>query len=196
MQAGARALWPYAAAMALVVLASNIGVQHPVSAFGLGETLTYGALTYPLAFLVVDLCNRRFGARATRRVVAVGFACAVALSLVFATPRIALASGAAFLAANLLDVAVFDRLRAASWWLPPLVSSTLSSALDTALFFSLAFAGDPEMSTPVTLAGASAPLWVKLALADFGVKLALALLCLAPYRFAVAREPAAEARAA
>ena len=161
-------LLPSIAAMAAIVLASNILVQYPLTAFGLGDVLTYGAFTYPFAFLVTDLTNRWFGPAKARLVILVGFAVAVALSLWLADARIAVASGAAFLTAQMLDVTVFNRLRAGSWWRAPLVSSTVGSALDTALFFSLAFAG-----TDVP--------WVTLALGDFAVKMAMALAALVPY---------------
>ncbi|HUG60237.1 MAG TPA: queuosine precursor transporter [Methylomirabilota bacterium] len=156
------------AAMAAVVLASNILVQYPFLLFGLGDLLTWGAFTYPFAFLVTDLTNRWYGPAATRRVVYVGFALAVVLSLVFSDPRIAVASGSAFLTAQLLDVAVFNRLRDDIWWKAPLVSSTIGSAVDTAVFFSLAFAGT---GLP----------WMTWALGDFTVKMAMALIALAPY---------------
>lgn len=168
-------------AMTAIVVAANIGVQHPVRAFGLEHHLTWGALVYPVSFLVTDLTNRRYGVEVARRLVAVGFVCAVALSIWLATPRIAIASGAAFLAGQLLDVTVFDRLRRLAWWRAPLVGSLVGSAIDTALFFSLAFAGDAAMSAPVPLFGAAAPLWVSLAVWDFAVKVAVALLALAPY---------------
>src|SRR5690606_19108996 len=111
------------AAMTLVVLASNILVQYPFTSFGLGDWLTWGAFTYPFSFLVTDLSNRRFGSRGARRIVYVGFLLAVILSVVLATPRIAIASGAAFLTAQLLDIRIFARLRDKAWWLPPFVSS-------------------------------------------------------------------------
>jgi uncharacterized PurR-regulated membrane protein YhhQ (DUF165 family) len=150
--------------MTVFVTASNLLVEIHISAW-----LTYGALTYPGAFLVTDLTNRALGPAAARRVIYVGFALAVALSLVLATPRVALASGCAFLVAQLLDVIVFGRLRDRVWWAAPLVSSTLASAVDTALFFSLAFA-----FTDVP--------WVTLGIGDFGVKLAIALFMLIPFR--------------
>ena len=152
------------AAMAIIVSASNFLVQFPIN-----DWLTWGALTYPVAFLVTDLTNRSLGAAAARRVIYVGFACAVALSIGLATPRIALASGSAFLVAQLLDVFVFNRLRGQVWWMAPLVSSGLGSAVDTALFFSLAFA-----FTPVP--------WQTLAMGDFGLKLVLASVMLLPFR--------------
>jgi len=174
-------------AMALVVTASNILVQVPFN-----DWLTWGAFTYPFAFLVTDLANRLAGPATARRVVLAGFAVAVAMSIWLATPRIAIASGTAFLAAQLLDVAVFDRLRGGRWWRAPVVSSVIGSALDTTIFFSLAFAaafaaiGPNEPwaleAVPVLGWGPVAPLWVSLAIGDFGVKLALAALALVPYR--------------
>lgn len=179
------------AAMTLVVLASNILVQHPVAFAGLSDYLTWGAFSYPFAFLVTDLSNRRFGPKGARRVVYAGFVLAVLLSAVFATPRIALASGSAFLAAQLLDIAIFSRLRGLAWWLPPFASSVVSSALDTAIFFSLAFYCGPlpglglTVSDALGLAGiadsCTALPWTSLAAADYAVKLALAALSIAPY---------------
>src|SRR5690606_3419125 len=128
------------------------------------DWLTWGAFTYPVAFLVTDLTNRTLGPRAARIVIAAGFALAVALSLLVHW-RIALASGSAFLTAQLLDVSIFNRLRQAQWWKAPLVSSALSAVVDTALFFSIAFAGT---GTP----------WMQWALGDLGVKLAMAALML------------------
>ena len=170
-----------ALAMTFVVVASNILVQYPFEPLGLGDYLTWGAFTYPVAFLVTDLSNRRYGAGMTRRLVAVGFVIAVALSIWLATPRIALASGTAFLVGQLLDIAVFNRFRRQSWWRAPLIGSVFGSVIDTALFFSLAFAGDVEMSGPVDFVGLSLPLWQSLAICDFLVKMLLALLALVPY---------------
>lgn len=158
------ALWLPMAAMVAVVVGSNFAVQVPIN-----DWLTWGAFTYPLSFLVTDLSNRAFGAARARRVVLVGFAVGVALSVAFAGWRIGAASGTAFLAAQLLDVHVFDRLRQGTWWRAPLVSSVLASVLDTAVFFSLAFAGT---GLP----------WVTWGIGDLAVKLAMALACLAPYR--------------
>jgi hypothetical protein len=176
--------------MALVVLASNILVQYPVQAFGLADYLTWGAFTYPFAFLLVDLTNRHFGATRTRQVVYIGFVIAVALSAYFATSRIAIASGTAFLVANLLDVYLFDRLRDRVWWLPPFLSSVVSSALDTAIFFSFAFHCGPVAGTTISallggvgiadVCDAGVP-WQTLAIADYLVKLALAALFILPY---------------
>ncbi len=179
------------AAMALVVLASNILVQYPIEAFGLADYLTLGAFTYPLSFLVTDLSNRRFGPGGARRVVYVGFVLALLLSALFATPRIAIASGSAFLAAQLLDIAIFQRLVRQAWWLPPFVSSVISSALDTAIFFSLAFycgavpGSEATISSLLGLVGIAdrcIPLpWTTLAATDYLVKLAMAALAIAPY---------------
>ncbi|MDH3712949.1 MAG: queuosine precursor transporter [Gammaproteobacteria bacterium] len=155
-------------AMTVIVTASNFLVQYPIN-----DWITWGALTYPVAFLVTDLTNRRLGAQSARRVVYVGFALAVILSIVLATPRIAIASGSAFLIAQLLDVYVFNRLREARWWLAPLVSSALGSVVDTALFFTLAFAGSGDP-------------WITWALGDLGVKLAVALIMLVPFRLLIA----------
>lgn len=152
------------AAMVVVVTAANILVQ-----FAINDWLTWGAFTYPLSFLVTDLTNRRLGPAAARRVVIAGFAVAVVLSAVLATPRIAMASGLAFLVAQLMDVQIFDVLRRRAWWLPPFVSSTIASAVDTALFFAVAFAG-----TTVP--------WVTLGIGDYGVKLLMALVLLLPFR--------------
>jgi queuosine precursor transporter len=179
------------AAMAVVVLASNILVQYPFAHAGFGDYLTWGAFSYPFAFLVTDLSNRRFGPLIARRVVYVGFVLAVALSVYFATPRIAIASGSAFLAAQLLDIAIFTRLRGQAWWLPPFASSVISSGLDTAIFFSVAFACGPVPGLGLTIGdmlaaggvadSCTALPWVNLAIADYLVKLALAALSLAPY---------------
>ena len=189
------AAWPFVAAMAATVVASNILVQFPFNHFGLGEILTWGALSYPIAFLITDLTNRRFGPQVARRVVLVGFVFAVVLSVWLATPRIALASGSAFLAAQLLDITVFDRLRQQAWWQPPLFSTVVSSALDTVMFFSIAFAamfafldtsvglqdGSLVFSVPLLGFGADVPLWVSLAAGDFCVKLLMGFAMLGPY---------------
>ena len=151
------------AAMTVVVTASNYFVQFPIN-----DWLTWGAFTYPVSFLVTDLTNRRLGSARARQVVYAGFAVAVVLSVILATPRIAIASGAAFLVAQLMDVAIFDRLRRGAWWRAPFVSSLLASAADTALFFGLAFA-------------ATGLPWVTWAVGDFAVKVAMALVMLIPY---------------
>ncbi len=186
-------------AMAAVVVASNILVQ-----FLFGNWLTWGAFTYPLAFLVTDIMNRVYGVSAARRVVFVGFLVGVGCSLVgtqimgefgpLVTLRIAVGSGIAFLTAQLLDVAIFDRLRGGKWWQAPVFSSIIGSSVDTALFFSIAFSGTLTFLEPgndVSWAGEMlpllglgpvVPLWVSLAVADWGVKLAIALLALIPFR--------------
>lgn len=162
------------AAMMVIVASANVLVQYPVN-----DWLTWGALTYPISYFITDLTNRLRGPQAARRVVWAGFALAVVLSAVLATPRIALASGTAFLVSQLLDVRVFDRLRGRAWWQPPLFSSVVGSAVDTALFFALAFAG-------------TAMPWVTLAIGDYGVKVAIALLMLLPWWWAVRRTAAKE----
>lgn len=191
-------------AMAMVVVASNILVQ-----FLLGDWLTWGALTYPLAFFVTDVTNRLHGPVAARRVVYMGFLVGLSCSLVgtqiegsfgpLVSLRVAIASGTAFLVGQLLDITIFNRLRAMNWWLPPLASSLIGSAVDTIVFFSLAFSGSlsflaPQVDVawanlPVALLGQGPvlPLWVSLAIADFSVKIALALVTLVPFRMIVAR---------
>lgn len=186
-------------AMAAIVVASNILVQ-----FLFGQWLTWGAFTYPLAFLVTDVMNRVYGVSAARKVVFAGFLVGVACSLIgtqimgefgpLVTLRIALGSGLAFLTAQLLDVAIFDRLRNGSWWKAPVVSTIVGSSVDTALFFTIAFAGaltfvEPANDVswagevlPLLGFGPEAPLWVSLAVADWMVKLSLALIALAPFR--------------
>ena len=185
--------WPFIAAMAFIVVISNILVQIPFAHFNLGELLTWGAFTYPFAFLINDLTNRRFGPAAARKVVLVGFLIAVVLSIYFATPRIAIASGSAFLLAHLLDVAVFNRLRENAWWMPPLVSSVIGAAVDTVIFFGLAFAPrfagldfafgmeDGSLGFPAGIFGIAMPLWISLAIGDFLVKVLISLVALVPY---------------
>jgi uncharacterized PurR-regulated membrane protein YhhQ (DUF165 family) len=188
------------AAMIAVVTASNILVQFPVEAdlgpIHLGDILTWGAFTYPFAFLVSDLTNRYDGPGRARAVVLVGFAVALCLSAYLSTPRIAIASATAFLVGQLLDIAVFSRLRNRFWLLPPLSASLLGSLIDTAIFFSIAFApafgaidiwfgmadGSLGMGAPWLGVGAEVPLWLSLASGDFSVKFLAALLLLMPYR--------------
>ena len=191
-------------AMAAIVVASNILVQ-----FLFGNWLTWGAFTYPLAFLVTDIMNRAYGAQAARRVVFAGFIVGVICSLIgtqimgefgpLVTLRIALGSGIAFLTAQLLDVAIFSALRDGKWWRAPLASTLIGSTVDTALFFTIAFsasltfmkpANDVSWAgevLPVLGMGPEAPLWVSLAIADWGVKLSLALIALIPFRVITAR---------
>lgn len=191
-------------AMAVVVVASNILVQHL-----LGQWLTWGALTYPFAFLVTDLMNRLYGPGPARRVVVAGFLVGVVCSLIgsqihgeygpLVTLRVALGSGTAFLAAQLVDVAIFDRLRGGRWWRAPLASTLVGSSLDTAIFFTIAFSatfnalepgnvpGWAQDVLPLLGVGPSLPLWVSLGVADWLVKLSLAVLALVPFRVIVGR---------
>lgn len=197
-------LMPAILAMAIIVVASNILVQ-----FLLGDWLTWGAFTYPFAFLVTDITNRLMGASSARRVVLVGFGVGLVCSLIgtqimgefgpLVTVRVAMGSGLAFLCAQLLDVYVFDRLRQGSWWKAPLVSTLFGSSLDTALFFTIAFSAGLTMlepandvswanaELPLLGVGPDAPLWVSLAVADWGVKLLLAMVALLPFRIMIAR---------
>ena len=151
--------------MALVVVISNIAVSYPIN-----DWLTWGALTYPIAFLVTDITNRLFGVARARTVVYAGFLIGVILSLWAADMRIALASGSAFLIAQLLDITIFDKLRQKTWWKAPLISTIISSAVDTLLFFSIAF-----LATGLP--------WVTWAIGDYGAKLAMAAILLMPFRF-------------
>jgi uncharacterized integral membrane protein (TIGR00697 family) len=195
-------------AMAAIVVASNILVQ-----FLFGQWLTWGAFTYPLAFLVTDLMNRIYGAAAARKVVLAGFITGVICSLIgtqimlqgdgytfpAVTLRIALGSGLAFLTAQLMDVTIFDRLREGAWWRAPLASTLIGSSLDTAIFFTIAMSAQLSFLEPgndVSWAnevlpllgtGPEAPLWVSLAVADWMVKLSLALIALIPFRMIVKR---------
>ena len=186
-------LLPFVATMAFIVVVSNVLVQYPFGYFGLQDILTWGAFSYPFAFLVNDLTNRRFGTSAARKVVAIGFVIAVILSVYFATPRIAIASGSAFLVAQLIDAGIFDRLRSGLWWKPPLFSTIIGSAVDTTLFFGLAFAPlfagidamfgmeDGSLGFPAGIFGFAMPLFASLAIGDFLVKLAIGLVALIPY---------------
>jgi hypothetical protein len=171
-------------------------VQGRIGGIDLANILTWGAFTYPAAFLVTDLTNRHFGPGMARTVVLFGFAIAVVWSVFLATPRIAIASGLAFLFAQFLDVAIFNRLRAhPRWWRAPFLSSVVGSVLDTVLFWGVAFSagfafvdalfGTPDGSlgfaTPLWDIGPEVPLWVSLALGDFLIKMIVALALLAPY---------------
>ena len=188
---------PGVIAMAIIVVASNILVQYQ-----LGNWLTWGAISYPIAFLVTDIMNRVYGTQAARRVVLVGFVTGLLCSLVAAgfdktTLRIAIASGAAFLSAQLMDIAVFNKLRKYNWWLPPLAASLVGSVMDTAVFFSIAFAAElaplfphddvfwANEQVPLLGSGPVLPLWISLAVADWLVKLAQAVLALVPFRILV-----------
>ena len=204
----------FAATMAAVVLISNILVQFPVElsigSYALGDILTWGAFTYPVAFLVTDLVNRAYGPSMARRVVFGGFATAIIASIIvppvlydfgwigFETEagrlqRVAIASGLAFLCGQLLDVTLFNHFRAQSWWKAPIIGSVLGSAADTAVFFTSAFAAvfvvlgpiDPFASEPALFLGlydSGLPRWVSWAIGDFTVKLLIAAITLVPYR--------------
>ena len=199
-------LLPGILAMAAIVVASNILVQ-----FLLGDWLTWGAFTYPIAFLVTDVMNRVYGVQAARKVVFAGFLTGIACSLIGsqimlefgpAVPlRIALASAIAFLTAQLLDVSIFDRLRGGTWWRAPLASTLVGSIVDTALFFTIAFSASVTLfganadaainwaweGVPFLGQGAVVPLWVSLAVADWAVKLGVALIALIPFRMIVTK---------
>ena len=199
-----RSTLPGILAMAAIVVASNVLVQ-----FLYGQWLTWGAFTYPLAFLVTDVMNRVYGAAVARRVVLVGFVVGLICSLIgtqimgefgpLVTVRIAIGSGCAFLIAQLIDVSIFAALKEGRWWRAPLISTLIGSTLDTVLFFSIAFSGalsfvhpatDVSWASeilPVLGAGPDAPLWVSLAVADWMVKLTLALIALIPFRIITAR---------
>ena len=218
MRSKTASVLPFILAMALVVVASNILVQFPVEGqvgpLSLADILTWGAFTYPFAFLVTDLANRRFGPAFARKVVFAGFVVAVLCSLVIPPwlysmgigfesepgrlARIAAASGSAFLFAQLLDVTIFNRLRRQTWWRAPVVSSLLGSVIDTVIFFSIAFAalfafagpGDGFASEAAPLLGTfglAVPRWVSWAVGDLSVKLLIAILALIPYRLIMAR---------
>ena len=202
--------------MAAVVVASNILVQ-----FLFGQWLTWGAFTYPLAFLVTDVMNRLYGAKAARKVVFAGFVVGVICSLIgtqimlqgdgytypAVTLRVAIGSGLAFLTAQMMDVAIFDRLREGAWWRAPLASTLVGSALDTAIFFTIAFSGalsflEPGNDVswageilPLLGVGPMVPLWVSLGTADWLVKLGLAIIALVPFRVIVSKALSSRAMA-
>jgi queuosine precursor transporter len=191
-----------ASAMGAIVLASNILVQFPI-----GNWLTWGAFTYPFAFLVTDVVNRFHGPQAARRVVFLGLIVGLVCSAIgtqimgefgpLVTMRIALASATAFLLAHLLDIVVFNRLRNLAWWRAPFFSTLIASALDTAIFFTLAFsaafiwlepANDVSWATatvPLLGIGMAVPLWASLAVADFGVKVLVDICALLPFRWII-----------
>ena len=162
--------------MGIVVLASNYLVQFPIKYYGLEEILTYGAFSYPIAFLITDLANRSFGKIVARKIVYIGFAIGISFTLLFSTNftdlisiRIAIGSGTAFLVAQLLDVQIFDQLRKKEWFVAPLTSSLIGSTIDTFLFFSISF-----YATGIP--------WVTLSLGDLAVKIFVALVMLIPFR--------------
>ena len=162
--------------MGIVVLASNYLVQFPIKYYGLEEILTYGAFSYPIAFLITDLANRSFGKIVARKIVYIGFAIGMSFTILFSTNftdlisiRIAIGSGTAFLVAQLLDVQIFDQLRKKEWFVAPLTSSLIGSTIDTFLFFSISF-----YATGIP--------WVTLSLGDLAVKIFVALVMLIPFR--------------
>ena len=162
--------------MGVVVLSSNYLVQFPIKYYGLEEILTYGAFSYPIAFLITDLANRSYGKLVARKIVYIGFAIGISFTLIFSTNfadlisvRIAIGSGTAFLVAQLLDVQIFDQLRKKKWFVAPLTSSIIGSTIDTFLFFSISF-----YATGIP--------WVTLSLGDLAVKIFVALVMLIPFR--------------
>ena len=162
--------------MGIVVLASNYLVQFPIKYYGLEEILTYGAFSYPIAFLITDLANRSYGKLVARKIVYIGFAIGISFTLLFSTNftdlisiRIAIGSGTAFLVAQLLDVQIFDKLRKKEWFVAPLTSSLIGSTIDTFIFFSISFYG-----TGIP--------WITLSLGDLSVKIFVALMMLIPFR--------------
>ena len=165
--------------MGIVVLASNYLVQFPIMYYGLEQILTYGAFSYPVAFLITDLSNRFYGKIVAKRIVYIGFVIGIMFTLFFSTNfedlisvRIAIGSGTAFLVAQLLDVQIFDKLRKREWFIAPLTSSLIGSTVDTFLFFSISFYG-----TSIA--------WVSLSLGDLAVKVLVALLMLIPFRLLI-----------
>jgi uncharacterized integral membrane protein (TIGR00697 family) len=162
--------------MGVIVLSSNYLVQFPIKYYGLEEILTYGAFSYPVAFLITDLANRSYGKFIARQIVYIGFIIGISFTLLFSTNfadlisvRIAIGSGTAFLVAQLLDVQIFDKLRQKKWFVAPLTSSFIGSIVDTFLFFSISFYAT---GTP----------WVTLSLGDLSIKIVVALLMLIPFR--------------
>ena len=167
--------------MGVVVLSSNYLVQFPINYYDLEEILTYGAFSYPIAFLITDLANRSYGKLAARKIVYVGFVVGITFTLLFSTNfadlisiRIAIGSGTAFIIAQLLDVQIFDKLRKKEWFIAPLTSSIIGSTVDTFLFFSIAFYG-----TEIN--------WVTLSFGDLFVKIFVALVMLIPFRILLSR---------
>ena len=165
--------------MGFVVLASNFLVQFPVKYYGLENLLTYGAFSYPVAFLITDLANRSYGKFVARKIVYIGFAIGITFTLFFSTNfsdlisiRIAIGSGSAFIVAQLLDVKIFDQLRKKTWYVAPLTSSVIGSTVDTFLFFSISFYG-----TGIP--------WITLSLGDLAVKILVALVMLIPFRLVI-----------
>ena len=170
--------------MALIVVLSNYLVQFPVHYMGFQDLLTYGAFSYPIAFLITDLANRSFGKLAARKIVYLGFLIGISFTLLFSTNftdlisvRIAIGSGTAFIVAQLLDVQIFDQLRKKKWFIAPLTSSLIGSTVDTFLFFSISF-----YATGIP--------WFTLSLGDLAVKIFVALVMLIPFRLLIGRAKA------
>ena len=162
--------------MGVVVVSSNFLVQFPINYYGLNEILTYGAFSYPVAFLITDLANRSYGKKIAKKIVYIGFIIGICFTLLFSTNfadlisvRIAIGSGTAFLTAQLIDVQIFDKLRKKDWFIAPLTSSIIGSTVDTFLFFSISF-----YATGVP--------WITLSLGDLAVKILVALIMLIPFR--------------
>ena len=165
--------------MAAIVLVSNYLVQFPIKYYGLEKILTYGAFSYPIAFLITDLTNRKYGKKVAKKIVYFGFFLGVILTFYFSTNfadlisvRIAFGSGIAFITAQLIDVQIFDMLRNKKWFIAPLTSSLFGSTIDTFLFFSISFYG-----TGIN--------WINLSLGDLLVKIIVALVMLIPFRIAM-----------
>ena len=174
-----RYLFILSALMGVVVLSSNYLVQFPIKHYGLEKVLTYGALSYPIAFLITDLTNRCYGKFSARKVVYIGFAIGIFSTFFFSTNfsdlisiRIAIGSGVAFLTAQLLDVKIFDKLRKSKWYIAPLTSSLIGSTVDTFLFFSISFYGT-EIS------------WITLSIGDLIIKILVSLVMLIPFRLLI-----------
>ena len=173
--------------MGVVVLSSNYLVQFPINYYGLEEILTYGAFSYPIAFLITDLANRSYGKLVARKIVYIGFVVGITFTLLFSTNfadlisiRIAIGSGTAFMIAQLLDVQIFDKLRKKKWFVAPLTSSFIGSTVDTFLFFSISF-----YATGIP--------WITLSLGDLSVKIFVALIMLIPFRLLLGTFKAAKA---
>ena len=171
-----KSLIPLSFLMGVVVLSSNYLVQFPINYYGLNEILTYGAFSYPIAFLITDLANRSYGKKIARKIVYLGFFLGISFTVLFSTDfadyisiRIAIGSGTAFLVAQILDVQIFDNLRKKKWFIAPLTSSLIGSTVDTFLFFSISFYG-----TGVP--------WFSLSLGDLAVKIFVTLVMLVPFR--------------
>ena len=165
--------------MGVVVLTSNYLVQFPINYYGLNKILTYGAFSYPVAFLITDISNRFYGKIYAKKIVFIGFTIGISFTLLFSTNfgdlisiRIAIGSGAAFLVAQLLDVHIFDQLRKKKWFVAPLTSSLIGSTVDTFLFFSISF-----YATGIP--------WFTLSLGDLAVKIFVALVMLIPFRLLI-----------